>query len=79
MTDVEPTKHIRLIVKSTPGGTEPWRFVVVDMDSGRILPVSAEDEAIVTYSGFGEPIRATLTIFIDEIDIEAVAEISVKR
>lgn len=78
MTTVEPTKHIRLIAKTTPGGVDAWRFVVVDLDSDRILPVSAEDEVIIKYSGFGEPIKATVTILLDEVDIEAIAAIVIK-
>ncbi len=71
-------KPIRLIAKSTPGGTEGWRFVVVDIESGRILPVSAEDKVIIEYNGGSEPIKATMTILIDEVDMEAIAAILIK-
>lgn len=50
----------------------------MDLDSGLILPVSAEDKVVIEYSGFGEPIKATMTVLLDEVDIEAIAAIVIK-
>ncbi len=70
ITPVE-IKHTRIKVQLTPGGTDAWRFNLIDMDTGKIIPVSAEDNAIIEYNGPGNPVKATVTLFIDEIDVEA--------
>lgn len=65
------TKHIRIKAQTTPGGLDAWRFSLIDMDTGKVLPVSAGDKATIEYNGSGNPIKATVTLFVDEIDIEA--------
>lgn len=71
-------KPMRLIARSTPGGTEGWRFVVEDLDTGKILPVSAADKVTIEYNGGSEPIKATVTLLISEIDIEAISVLTIK-
>ncbi len=78
MATITPTKPMRLIAKSTPGGVDAWRFVVLDIESGKVLPVSAEDKVIIEYSGYDQPIKATLTLLIAEVDVEAIAAIFIK-
>lgn len=51
MATITPTKPMRLIAKSTPGGVDAWRFAVLDIESGKVLPVSGEDKVIIEYSG----------------------------
>lgn len=68
MTEV---KHIQIRAKTEPGGLDAWRFSLVDMDTGKVLPVSADDKVTIEYNGFGNPIKATVTLFISEIDMEA--------
>jgi hypothetical protein len=68
MTEV---KHIRIKAQTTPGGLDGWRFNLIDIDTGRVLPVSADNRSTIEYNGFGNPIKATVVLFIDEIDIEA--------
>lgn len=68
MTEV---KYIRIRAKTEPGGLDAWRFSLIDMDTGKVLPVSADDKAIIEYNGFDNPIKATVTLFIEEIDVEA--------
>lgn len=50
-----------------------WSFSVVDAETGQLLPVSSSDPVIITYNGPDQPIKATLTLLLSEIDIsEAV-------
>lgn len=61
---------MKVYIKSTPGGVEGWR-IYVETDGGRLLPVSApENDPIVIRCEDGL-IKATLTLIIEGIDLEA--------
>jgi hypothetical protein len=45
-----------------------WRFVLIDMDSGKTIPISEADKVIIEYDGLLKSIKATVTLSIDEVD-----------
>lgn len=71
-------KPMRLIAKTTGDGTQSWRFMIADIDGGKVLPVSTYDKVVIEYNGPSEPIKATVTLIIDEVDIEAIADMLIK-
>jgi hypothetical protein len=65
-------KHVRLKAQVIDG-VESWRFHIIDMDTGKMLPVLAT-AANIHYAGPSKPITADVTLILDELDIEALAE-----
>jgi len=70
-----PVNLARVRIKAVAvGGVEGYRFHMIDMDTGKILPVMATNATI--HYKVGEPITANVILVLDEIDIETDATIT---
>jgi hypothetical protein len=67
MTDDTRAK-VQLKAQEKPDKMGEWRFVLIDMDSGKTIPISETDKVIIEYDGLLKSIKATVTLSIDEVD-----------